>query len=149
LDWCRAGSEGRKPSAEEERARAKPGAPKGVIAISLSRIIAGGEIFLADSMADKSQLQKIIERELAANRWRWWTRIRFDQNPLATKRTLEWTTRQLLLFAEVHWHSSTPGARSHRLPIPTRRRTATLPLVLSLEHPLGDSSIRFSNTRYP
>lgn len=62
-------------------ARAKPGAPKGVIAISLSRIIAGGEqICLADSMADKSKLQEIIERELAANRWRWWTRIRFDQN---------------------------------------------------------------------
>lgn len=62
-------------------ARAKPGAPKGVIAISLSRIIAGGEqIFLADSMADKSKLQEIIERELAANRWRWWTSIRFDEN---------------------------------------------------------------------
>ncbi len=61
-------------------ARTKPGAPKGVIAISLSRIIAGGEqILFADSMADKSKLQEIIERELAVNRWRWWTRIRFDQ----------------------------------------------------------------------
>lgn len=62
-------------------ARAKPGAPKGVIAISLSRVIAGGEqIFLADSMADKSKLQEIIEHELAANRWRWWTRIQFDES---------------------------------------------------------------------
>jgi len=52
-----------------------------VIAISLNRIIAGGEqILVADSMADKSKLQEIIERKLAANRWRWWTRIRFDQS---------------------------------------------------------------------
>jgi len=59
----------------------KPGAPKGVIAISLSRIIAGGEqILLAGSMGDKSKLQEIIEHELAANRWRWWTRIRFDES---------------------------------------------------------------------
>ncbi|HYM75657.1 MAG TPA: hypothetical protein VE377_06730 [Candidatus Dormibacteraeota bacterium] len=66
---------------KKDGARTKPGAPKGVIAISLSRVIAGGEqIFLADSMADKSKLQEIIERELAANRWRWWTRIRFDQS---------------------------------------------------------------------
>lgn len=65
-------------------AQAKPGAAKGVIAISLSRIIAGGEqIFLADSMADKSKLQQIIERELAANRWRWWSRIRFGQSVAA------------------------------------------------------------------
>lgn len=62
-------------------ARTKPGAPKGVIAISLSRVIASGEqIFFADSMADKSKLQEIIEGELAANRWRWWTSIRFDQS---------------------------------------------------------------------
>ncbi len=31
-------------------------------------------------MADKSKLQEIIERELGDNRWRWWTRIRFDQS---------------------------------------------------------------------
>ena len=62
-------------------AQAKPGAAKGVIAISLSRIIAGGEqVFLADSMADKSKLQQIIEGDLAANRWRWWSGIRFDQS---------------------------------------------------------------------
>jgi hypothetical protein len=30
-------------------------------------------------MAGKSKLQEILERELAANRWHWWTRIRFDQ----------------------------------------------------------------------
>ena len=29
-------------------------------------------------MAGKSKLQEILERELAANRWHWWTRIRID-----------------------------------------------------------------------
>ncbi len=62
-------------------ARATAGAPKGVIAISLSKIIARGErIFWADSMADKSELGQIIESELAANRWRWWNDVQFDDS---------------------------------------------------------------------
>jgi hypothetical protein len=61
--------------------RAQSGAPKGIIAISLSRIIGGGEdVFFADSMADKSKLEEIIERELAANQWRWWNSVRFDDS---------------------------------------------------------------------
>ena len=47
---------------KKDGARTKLGTPKGVIAISLSRVIASGEqIFFADSMADKSKLQEIIE----------------------------------------------------------------------------------------
>lgn len=62
-------------------ARATAGAPKGVIAISLSKIVARGKrIFLADSMADKSKLGEIIESELAANRWRWWNDVQFDDS---------------------------------------------------------------------
>jgi len=62
-------------------ARAASSTPKGVIAISLSKIIARGErIFWAKSMADNSQLGEIIESELAANRWRWWNNIRFDDS---------------------------------------------------------------------
>jgi hypothetical protein len=62
-------------------ARPETGAPKGVIAISLSKIIARGErIFWADSIADKSKLGEIIESELAANRWRWWNEVRFDDS---------------------------------------------------------------------
>ena len=62
-------------------ARANAGAPKGVIAISLSKIVARGErIFWADSMADKSKLGEIIESELAANRWRWWNKVQFDDS---------------------------------------------------------------------
>jgi hypothetical protein len=41
--------------------------------------LGGEQILFADSMAGKSKLQEILERELAANRWQWWTRIRFDQ----------------------------------------------------------------------
>jgi hypothetical protein len=52
-----------------------------VIAISLSKIVARGEIiFWADSMADKSKLGEIIESELAANRWRWWNKVQFDDS---------------------------------------------------------------------
>jgi hypothetical protein len=59
----------------------KPGEAKGVIAISLSRVIAGGEqIFFAESMSDKSKLQEIIEHSVAANRWRWGNSIRFDDS---------------------------------------------------------------------
>ena len=59
----------------------KPGEAKGVIAISLSRVIAGGEqIFFAESMSDKSKLQGIIEHSVAANRWRWGNSIRFDDS---------------------------------------------------------------------
>jgi hypothetical protein len=62
-------------------ARATAGAPKSVIAISLSKIVARGEIiFWADSMADKSKLGEIIESELAANRWRWWNKVQFDDS---------------------------------------------------------------------
>ena len=60
-------------------AREKPGTPKGVIAISLTKIVARGErILWADSMADKDKLGEIIQQELAANRWRWWNEVRFD-----------------------------------------------------------------------
>jgi hypothetical protein len=59
--------------------RAANGAPKGVIAISLSKILARGErILWVDSMAEKSRLGEIIESELTANRWRWRNNIRFD-----------------------------------------------------------------------
>jgi hypothetical protein len=62
-------------------ARAEAGAPKGVIAISLTKIVARGErIFWADSMADKAKLGEIIEQELAANRWRWWNDVHFDNS---------------------------------------------------------------------
>lgn len=62
-------------------ARSTAGAPKGVIAVCLSKIVARGErIFWAESMADKSKLGEIIESELAANRWRWWDKIRFDDS---------------------------------------------------------------------
>jgi|SRR5581483_5718225 len=99
-------------------AKTKPGAAKGVIAISLSRIIAGGEqIFLADSMADKSKLQEIIERELAANRWRWWTRIRFDQSIAAVLFHLSLPADvgqgdhfALLSFSNVYQASTNPEA---------------------------------------
>jgi hypothetical protein len=99
-------------------ALAKPGAAKGVIAISLSRIIAGGEqVFLADSMADKSKLQQIIERELAANRWRWWSRIRFDQSIAAVLFHLSLPADvgqgdhfALLSFSNVYQASTNPEA---------------------------------------
>jgi hypothetical protein len=62
-------------------ARAETGAPKGVVAISLSKIVARGErIFWADSLADKSKLGEIIESELAANRSRWWNKVQFDDS---------------------------------------------------------------------
>jgi hypothetical protein len=65
----------------EAGARAGTGASKGVIAISLSKVIARGErIFWADSMADKSKLGEIIESELATNRWRWWNKVQFDDS---------------------------------------------------------------------
>ena len=61
--------------------RATAGAPKGVVAISLSKIVARGQrIFWADSMADKSKLGEIIESELAANRGRWWNKVQFDDS---------------------------------------------------------------------
>ena len=99
-------------------AQAKPGGPKGVIAISLSRIIAGGEqIFLADSMADKSKLQGIIERELAANRWRWWNIIRFDNSVAAVLFHLSLPADvghgdhfALLSFSNVYQVSADPAA---------------------------------------
>ena len=72
---------GAKRQLRKAGARADTGAPKGVIAISLSKIVAQGErIFWADSMADKSKLGEIIENELAANRWRWWNDIQFDES---------------------------------------------------------------------
>jgi hypothetical protein len=62
-------------------AREETGTPKGVIAISLTKIVARGErIFLADSMADKAKLGEIIQEELAANRWRWWNDVHFDSS---------------------------------------------------------------------
>ena len=72
---------GAKRQLRKTGARGDTGAPKGVIAISLSKIVAQGErIFWADSMADKSKLGEIIENELAANRWRWWNDIQFDES---------------------------------------------------------------------
>jgi len=60
--------------------RAESCAPKGIIAISFSRIIAAGEdVFFADSMADKSKLGEIMDSELVANRWRWWNSVRLDE----------------------------------------------------------------------
>jgi hypothetical protein len=62
-------------------ARAETGAPKGVIAISLSKIVARGKrILWTDSTADKSKLGEIIESELAANRRRWWNKVQFDDS---------------------------------------------------------------------
>jgi hypothetical protein len=62
-------------------ARVKVGAPKGVIAISLTKILARGErVFWADSMADKAKLGEIIEEELAVNRWRWSKDVHFDSS---------------------------------------------------------------------
>jgi hypothetical protein len=100
--------------------RARPGAPKGIIAISLSRIITAGEqIFLADSLADKSKLQGIIEHELAANRWRWWSRIRFDQSIAAVLFHLSLPADvgqgdhfALLSFSNVYQASPNPEALS-------------------------------------
>ncbi len=61
--------------------RAEAGAPKGVVAISLTKIVARGErIFWADSMADKAKLGEIIQEELAANRWRWAKEVHFDNS---------------------------------------------------------------------
>ena len=31
-------------------------------------------------MADKSKLEEIIESELAANSWRWWNKVQFDDS---------------------------------------------------------------------
>lgn len=62
-------------------ARPRHGAAKGVIAISLSRVIATAEqIFFADTMSDKAKLQGIIERSVEANRWRWSNSVRFDDS---------------------------------------------------------------------
>jgi hypothetical protein len=61
--------------------RPTSGGAKGLIAISLSRVIAGGEqIFFADTMSDKSKLQGIIERSVEANRWRWGNSVQFDSS---------------------------------------------------------------------
>ncbi len=60
--------------------RATPAGHKGLIAISLSRIIGGGHTwFQENSMADKRELGKIMDSELIANRWRWANKIRFDE----------------------------------------------------------------------
>ena len=60
-------------------------------------------------MAGKSKLQEILERELAANRWHWWTRIRFDQTIAAVLFRLSlpaacrtWRPLRLLSFSNVY-----------------------------------------------
>ena len=83
FDWSGVGR-GMKDANRQLRkngARPRHGAPKGVIAICLSRVIASGEqIFFADTMSDKAKLQGIIERSVEANRWRWSNGIRFDDS---------------------------------------------------------------------
>ena len=57
------------------------GAPKGVIVLSLNRVmVAGRDTFFAESLEDKAELSEIINHELEANRWRWYDKIQFDES---------------------------------------------------------------------
>ena len=61
-----------------------PGEPKGVIAISLNRVIGEGRLlFSADSLAAKTQVGDLINTELESNRWRWFDSIHFDKSMAA------------------------------------------------------------------
>lgn len=61
-----------------------PGAPKGVIAISLNRVITQGQLlFFAESLADRTKVGDLINSELESNRWRWFDTIRFDESMAA------------------------------------------------------------------
>jgi hypothetical protein len=63
---------------------AEPGAPKGVIAVSLNRVISAGEqLFFAESLADRTKVGDLINSELEFNRWRWFETIRFDESMAA------------------------------------------------------------------
>ena len=65
----------------ENGASPVPGAPKGVIAVSLNRVIsAGQQILLAESLDDKSKVGEIIDRELEANRRRWYDTVQFNES---------------------------------------------------------------------
>jgi hypothetical protein len=60
---------------------AVPGGRKGLIAVSLTRIIAGGHTwFRGLSMSDKQDLGEIMDSALIANRWRWANKITFDES---------------------------------------------------------------------
>lgn len=83
FDWSGVGRGMKDANRQLKRNGARPrhGAAKGVIAISLSRVIASGEqIFFADTMSDKAKLQDIIEHCVEANRWRWSNSVRFDDS---------------------------------------------------------------------
>jgi hypothetical protein len=65
----------------ENGASPATGAPKGVIAVSLNRVIsAGQQILLAESLADKTKVGEIIDRELEANRRRWYDTVQFNES---------------------------------------------------------------------
>jgi hypothetical protein len=83
FDWSGVsrGMKGANRQLKKNGATPRHGAAKGVIAISLSRVIANGEqIFFADTMSDKVKLQGIIERSVEANRWRWSNNVRIDDS---------------------------------------------------------------------
>ncbi len=68
----------------ENGASPVPCAPKGVIAISLNRVISGGnQLFFAESLADKTRLGDLINSELESNRWRWLDNVHFDESMAA------------------------------------------------------------------
>lgn len=61
-----------------------PGAPKGVIAISLNRVISEGQLlFFTESLADRTRVGDLINSELESNRWRWFEDIHFDESMAA------------------------------------------------------------------
>src|SRR5205807_3520181 len=65
----------------ENGASPVPGAPKGVIAISLNRVIGTGQqLFFARLLADRTRVGDLVNSELESNRWRWFETIHFDEN---------------------------------------------------------------------
>src|SRR5581483_5214995 len=111
-------SEGRGPPVEEEWCKDETGRCKRGYGNLVERHNRwGGAVFLRGFKADKSKLQEIIERELAANRWRWWTRIRFDQSIAAVLFHLSLPADvgqgdhfALLSFSNVYQASTNPEA---------------------------------------
>jgi hypothetical protein len=81
LDWGRAGPEGRKPPIEEKwgtgETRCSEGRDWNLVEPHHRW---RGRDFHCGFDGRQIQAARIIEHELATNRWRWWTRIRFDQN---------------------------------------------------------------------
>jgi hypothetical protein len=64
---------------EQNGASASPGAPKGVIAISLNRVLnAGQRRMFVDSLADRTKVGELVNGELEANRWAHYDTVRFD-----------------------------------------------------------------------